>query len=145
MAQKNVYNHIIIVSDAAALHYDLQSQKSIQFFENLLALNLTAKLTVLPMTIHWPGPHKPQKWHKTQGVEAVTTYNQDLRTWASTTAAVVATSQILMKSLYIFDTYEVTHGEFSRDGVHYDDVNIVLAQLLLNYIDHAAAVAAAML
>ena len=118
---------IVFVSDASALHNGLNPFKSIVFYEKLIALYPHVKL--VPMTIHWPGPNKPEEYSMTQGVPQVEEYNAAIRTWA------------YAHNLSLLDTYPLTKGEFSRDGVHYDDVNVAIAQLLLNqeHFDPCAA------
>ena len=57
-----------------------------------------------------------------QGDIKVRIYNNKVRRWAKA------------QGLWVLESYAFTKGEFSRDGVHYDDANIALAQLLLNYL-----------
>lgn len=75
------------------------------------------------MTLNWPSPNKPKEYVESQGDEMVKQHNARVRSWAKSQG-----------DLWVLETYSFTKGEYSRDGVHYDDKNIGLAQALLNYI-----------
>lgn len=108
----------VLIANGEALHMDLNIER---VAKNLaLILNSTAN-AILLQTVHWPGLNKPKIHVTRQGVAPTLRYNVRLRTYiAEHTRA------------WLFDTYAFTLGEFSRDGVHYDDLNLGLAQLLLN-------------
>ena len=108
----------VVIANGEALHVNLDIER---VGENLAPiLNSTAN-AVLLQTVHWPGPNKPKKHVARQGETAVRRYNAHLRSYIAK-----------HKLAWLFDTYAFTFDEFSRDGVHYDDLNIGLAQLLLN-------------
>jgi len=113
----------VVVANAEALHHSEEERfpSAVQNFESTLrALKKGGEL--IPMTVHWPSPNKPNKFLRTQGPEAVQRYNAQLRKWTA------------RNNVWLLETYAYTEGEYSRDGVHYDDKNIGLGQILLNYI-----------
>ena len=122
----NAGPNVLIVSNGKALHKKLNTSVVLDFFDETLESLLSAgvkKSTLIPMTVHWPGPNKPKKHRKRQGEGAVLAYNAALHKWAED------------HEFWLLDTYAFTYGEFSRDGVHYDDLNVALGQIFLNYVD----------
>lgn len=122
---------LLVVSNAKALHRQLNDtlathllQRTLDVLARSNANASNARSTLVPMTVHWPGPNKPKRYRKKQGEAAVQKYNQALRKWADD------------RGLWLLETYAFTYGEYSRDGVHYDDLNIALAQVFLNYVAH---------
>jgi len=112
----------VVIADASALHKSLDFETAAGVFERTYN-ELQPNGTLIPMTINWPGPNKPEKFIETQGIKAVEHYNTKLKDWAKE-----------KNDAWVLDSYTYTRGEYSRDGVHYDDLNVGLAQLLLNYI-----------
>jgi len=66
-----------------------------------------------------------------QGAARVHAYNEALRAWSMQHGD---DNNNDLGDVWPLETYDFTRGLWSRDGVHYDDDNIVLAQLLLNHI-----------
>lgn len=114
---------LVIIHDGSALHTALEW--SIVKKEMEAALDIARHLggDLIPMTVHWPGPNKPAEFRKSQGVEKVELYHSKLREWSTG------------HDVWVLESYQFTKGEWSRDGVHYDDRNIALAQLLMNYLE----------
>ena len=115
----------VVVTDASALHHPhhgLNFSHVVGFYEELFSLVSSRGGWLIPMTIHYVGPNKPAKFLATQGAAAVLRYNAALHDWARA------------RGIPVLDTYAFTYGTFSRDGVHYDDGNIGLIQLLLNLL-----------
>lgn len=113
---------LVIIDDASALHSSLEWSK----LENKMhaSLKVARRLggDMIPMTVHWPGPNKPVQFRKSQGPEVLEQYHQALRNWSKS------------QDVWVFESYQFTKEEWSRDGVHYDDLNIALSQLLMNHL-----------
>lgn len=96
---------------------------------------------LIPMTVHWPGPHKPAAYLETQGQTAVQRYNRGLREWARRGGAgrhdaVSGRHDDAAAPVWVLETYAFTEGLHSHDGLHYQESNVVIAQLLFNLLDH---------
>jgi len=78
--------------------------------------------TYIPMTVHHPGRNKVEAYQKSQGDKQCRGLNDKIVQYAN------------KHNLWILQTYEYTKYLWSRDGVHYDDENIVIVQLLLNQL-----------
>jgi len=117
----------VYVTDFQALHHAFKSpeEEIMSYLVDLEGRNGNAgyaRGSLIPMTVHWPGPNKPPKFSREQGEENVERYNSFLRNLSTS------------NGLWLLESYAFTKGEYSRDGVHYDDANIPLAQILLNYL-----------
>lgn len=80
-------------------------------------------VVMLPVTMPAPQLNKPERFWAKQGPEAVNRWNSILKSWAA------------QRHLDVFDTHAVTLNASSYDGTHFaSSVNVLLAQVLLNYI-----------
>ena len=118
----NSYGPSVVVSNGHVMHswqnFDVPRKK----MEGLLKQALQNNGTLIPMTMHYPGGNKPPQWEKTQGQKQIKALNGKMLSWAG------------RNNLWMLPLYEYTTGLWSRDGVHYDDENIIFAQLLLNIL-----------
>jgi hypothetical protein len=119
---KESNNQLIVIGNGAALHKKLDFTVIQKAMEERLEQSRSTGGIYIPMTVHWPGPNKPIIYSLNQGEEQVENYNNELRDWADE------------QGIWPLNTYEFTKGLWCRDGVHYDDDNIVMAQLLLNQL-----------
>jgi hypothetical protein len=117
---------VVIISDASALHGNLNISLTRDFFSELNQLFRPPRhhrLLILPMTVHYVGRAKPSRFLSTQGNPSVQAYNSALRQWAADNGGVP-----------VLETYNLTQDLPSRDGVHYPSASVALSQFLLNYI-----------
>jgi len=113
---------LIVIGNGNALHRQLEFRNVYQHMDILRRVSTASGGTIIPMTVHWPGPNKPVPYRLLQGYTAVQRYNQELRHWS------------LYYDLWLLETYQLTKDMWSRDGTHYDDDNILLVQVLLNQL-----------
>jgi hypothetical protein len=101
------------------------------------AAPIGSRPVVLISGVHSMGPNQPKMYAKSkQSPRAILTFNRALRAFADSLG------------LSYLDTYDLTRGLYTSDGVHYGaEANLLKAQLLLNFLDlrwrEAAAAAAA--
>ena len=111
---------LVVVSNGHAMHslsnFDVPRKK----MEGLLQQARQTNGTLIPMTLHYPGENKPEAYRKTQGSSHIEAVNGEMLRWARE------------NNLWPLRLFEYTTAIWSRDGVHYDDENIVFVQLLLN-------------
>ena len=117
---KTSFGPLVVISNGHAMHslsnFDVPRKK----MEELLKQALKTNGTLIPMTLHYPGENKPDAYKKSQGPSQIEAVNGQMLRWAQE------------NKLWPLRLFEYTTGIWSRDGVHYDDENIVFAQLLLN-------------
>lgn len=115
-----------IIFHAVGLHIRLNSATAIrQLYQPVLnIINNTRRNTHYMIgSVHMPGSNKPPQYLKTQGPEAVKTYNRAVQDWAR------------MQNITFYYTERLTANVTSIDGTHFGlRVNIILAQMLLNAI-----------
>ena len=79
---------------------------------------------VVIIGIHSMAPNMPPQYAARQSEEVIVPFNRALQQYAEA------------RGLGYLDTYNLTKGSFSSDGVHYGaEANLLKAQLLLNYLD----------
>ena len=117
---KASHGPLVVVSNAHAMHslsnFDVPKKK----MDELLKKARETNGTLIPMTLHYPGENKQEAYRTSQGPSQIEVVNGKMLSWAQE------------NKLWPLRLFEYTNGIWSRDGVHYDDENIVFAQLLLN-------------
>ena len=117
---KSAWGPLIVIANGGAMHsvsnFDVPRRK----MEGLLKDARKTNGTLIPMTLHYPGVNKVEKYRTSQGPPQIEAINKKIVQWAYD------------HNLWPLRLYEYTQGLWSPDGVHYLDENIVFAQLLLN-------------
>lgn len=113
---------VIVIGNGQAMHAVGQFNTVKSRMEGHLAQARATNGTYIPMTLHFPSENKPKQYRQSQGPTPIENMNRQIIEWAQT------------NNLWPLRTYEYTKGLWSRDGVHYDDENIIFVQLLLNNI-----------
>ena len=116
----SAHGPVIVITNGAAMHsvgnFDAPRKK----MEDLLKQARMTNGTLMPMTLHYPGVNKVQKYKDSQGPSQIEEMNSKMLDWTKA------------NNLWPLRLFEYTKGLWSNDGIHYNDENIVFVQLLLN-------------
>ena len=116
----SIYGPVIVINNGNLIHNAPNFDGPRKIMEDLLMEARRTNGTLIPMTTHYPGVNKLPQYMDLQGPLKIDAANNKLLQWAKT------------NNLWYLDFFDYTKGLWSRDGVHYNDENIVFAQLLLN-------------
>ena len=116
----SAHGPVIVIANGNAMHSVSNFEEPKKTMEMLLGEARKTNGTLIPMTLHYPGVNKVPTYIKSQGPSQIEAANKKMLQWAEN------------NDLWPLRLFEYTEGLWSRDGVHYDDENIVFAQLLLN-------------
>ena len=114
------YGPVIVITNGAAMHSVSNFEVPRMKMEELLKLTRRTNGTLIPMTLHYPGVNKEEAYIQSQGPPQIEAMNRNMVQWAEA------------NNLWPLRLFEYTKGLWSNDGIHYNDENIVFAQLLLN-------------
>ena len=116
----STHDPVIVIGNGAAMHSVFSFYEPRETMEMLLREARKTNGTLIPMTLHYPGVNKVPYYMESQGPPQIKAANGKMLQWAED------------NNLWPLRLFEYTEGLWSRDGVHYDDENIVFVQLLLN-------------